>query len=106
MSKNQKYIEVGHIKIHGPTFSDKKCSIFEDLAELFNINGAKDVEPGTVVVIDPQHVGELRISQNPYDKKVVGVVSGANGINPGIIMTQTGSIADGQYPVGSLRLRC
>jgi hypothetical protein len=45
MSKNQKHLEIGHIKIHGPTFSDKKCSIFEDLAELFkcetNFDAAK-----------------------------------------------------------------
>ena len=70
-----------------------------DLAELFDIDSPTIVEPGTVVVIDPSTVGGLKVSSTAYDKKVVGVVSGANGINPGLIMTQTGSLADGQYPV-------
>lgn len=78
-----------------------------DVAEPFNINGhdAADltrdaiVEPGMVVAIDPDRVGELRISSKAYDKTVAGVISGANGVNPGMVLTQTGSVADGKHPV-------
>ena len=27
------------------------------------------------------------------------LISGANGVNPGMVLTQTGSIADGKHPV-------
>ena len=33
-----------------------------------------EVAPGTVVVIDKQNIGHLKVSTTPYDKKVVGVV--------------------------------
>lgn len=35
MKKNQKELKCGLVDIHGPTASDKACSIFENLAELF-----------------------------------------------------------------------
>ncbi|MEL6988256.1 MAG: hypothetical protein AAGK97_10540, partial [Bacteroidota bacterium] len=34
-----------------------------------------------------------------YDQKVAGVISGANGIETGLIMGQEGSIADGEWPI-------
>ena len=39
------------------------------------------------------------ISTEPYDKKVAGVISGAGGVNPGLLMGQEGSVADGSMPV-------
>lgn len=79
-----------------------------DVAEPFNINegteaerrdGTKEVQPGMVVTIDRDRVGELRISRKAYDKAVAGIISGANGVNPGMVLTQTGSVADGKHPV-------
>ena len=76
-----------------------------DVAEPFNINGdvsttsAPKIEPGMVVTIDPDRVGELRVSSKAYDQAVAGVISGANGVNPGMVLTQTGSVADGKHPV-------
>ena len=76
-----------------------------DVAEPFNINGdgaatgVPRIEPGLVVTIDPDRIGELRVSKRAYDKTVAGVISGANGVNPGMVLTQTGSIADGKHPV-------
>ena len=57
--------------------------ILSDCAEYFDVvNGT--IEPGTVMVIDPE--GNLRPSSDPYDKKVVGVVSGAGHFKPGIVL--------------------
>lgn len=68
-----------------------------DLAEPFNISsGGSEVAEGAVVVIDEQNPGHLRVSDSPYDTRVAGVVSGANGINPGIQMHQQGLIEGGK----------
>ncbi len=68
-----------------------------DLAEPFNINSANgEVPQGAVVVIDDQNPGHLRLSDQPYDTRVAGVVSGANGVNPGIQMHQQGLIEGGK----------
>jgi hypothetical protein len=70
-----------------------------DLAEPFDINGAETVEPGMVVAIDPDNPGQLRLATAAYDRTVAGVVSGAGGINPGLILQQEGSVAAGEHPV-------
>jgi len=78
-----------------------------DLAEPFEIVGAEDVKPGMVVAIDPAHPGQLRIAGKAYDRTVAGCVSGANGVNPGLVMQQEGSVADGTFPVAlSGRVYC
>jgi len=43
-----------------------------------------EVKPGTVLVIDPDNPGELAISTQAYDRKVAGIVAGANGLGSGI----------------------
>jgi len=73
-----------------------------DLAENFDIRATAlhpEPTPGLVVSIDPDHPGELMISYEEYDTKVVGVISGAGGIRPGIYMSQKGTLADGAHPV-------
>jgi hypothetical protein len=50
------------------------------------------------VVIDRQHPGELSLSSREYDSCVAGIVSGANGINPGIALHQQGMM-DGDQNV-------
>jgi hypothetical protein len=70
-----------------------------DLAEPFPISKPdqnKAISPGSVVVIDDQNPGQLRLSDQPYDTRVAGVVSGANGINPGIQMQQQGLLEGGK----------
>ncbi|MFN0135580.1 MAG: hypothetical protein ACKVS9_05610 [Phycisphaerae bacterium] len=62
-------------------------------------NPKSKIEPGMVVVIDPVRTGELRVSGRAYDRTVAGIVSGANGVNPGMVLSQTGTIADGKHPV-------
>jgi hypothetical protein len=73
-----------------------------DLSEQFDIRSInKDLmpSPGMVVSIDRAKPGDLVISQEPYDKRVAGIISGAGGVKPGMLMGQKGSRADGANPV-------
>jgi hypothetical protein len=61
-----------------------------DLAEPFTVSeGERAAAPGTVLVIDEAHPGQLTTSRAAYDRRVAGVVSGANGLEPGISLTPT-----------------
>lgn len=55
-----------------------------DCAEDFDISGVETVEPGTVMVLGEE--GTLEPSDHAYDKRVAGVVSGAGGYKPGIVL--------------------
>lgn len=71
-----------------------------DLSENFDIGGNGEIPPaGTVMSIDPTVTGRLLPSRVAYDRRVAGVVSGAGGVNPGLLMGQRGSEADGAVPV-------
>ncbi|HEX9653104.1 MAG TPA: hypothetical protein VGA99_05295 [bacterium] len=48
------------------------------------------------MVIDEEHPGQLKVSTQPYDTRVAGVISGANGINPAIALHQEGLIEGGE----------
>ena len=52
-----------------------------DLAERFEISGDTTPEPGAVVIADEEHPGQLIVSQQAYDTRVIGVISGAGGFN-------------------------
>jgi hypothetical protein len=86
-----------------------------DFAENFEVNLQKanddtmtaEVKVGMVVSIDPANPGKLALSAQPYDRRVAGVISGAGGVNPGMVMSQEGTPADGKYPVAlSGRVYC
>jgi hypothetical protein len=66
-----------------------------DLAEPFDV-GAEVLEPGAVLVIDELHPGQLKLSTEPYDRRVAGVVSGAGGIHPGVSLRQQGALEGNQ----------
>ncbi|MCR9093077.1 MAG: hypothetical protein NXI30_02560 [bacterium] len=70
-----------------------------DIAEPFDFDDAQAIVPGMVVAIDPDSPGRLRLSTEPYDSKVAGIISGAGGVQPGLTLSQEGSIADGDHPV-------
>ncbi|MGH8547998.1 MAG: hypothetical protein ACRERU_05260 [Methylococcales bacterium] len=55
-----------------------------DCAEDFDISAGEQVEPGTVMVID--ETGSLQQSRQAYDRRVAGVISGAGGYKPGIVL--------------------
>jgi hypothetical protein len=68
-----------------------------DLAEPFQISTAdEEVAQGAVLVIDEENPGHLKLSDRPYDTHVAGVLSGANGIHPGIQMQQQGLLEGGK----------
>jgi hypothetical protein len=85
-----------------------------DLAEPFSVSRSSEltqtIEPGMVVVIDPDSPGGLRLSTDPYDRKVAGVISGAKGLKPGMVMKAEDSpLATGDHPValtGRVWCRC
>jgi hypothetical protein len=71
-----------------------------DLSEQFDLGTMVGLtKPGLVVSIDPENPGRLALSAEPYDHKVAGVISGAGGVNPGMVMGQRGTVADGELPV-------
>jgi hypothetical protein len=74
-----------------------------DLAEPFDISATGDggeIAAGMVVVIDENAPGDLRLGDQPYDTRVAGVISGANGLAPGMVMKASGDpLADGARPV-------
>jgi hypothetical protein len=55
-----------------------------DCAEDFDIAGLEGAEPGSVMVIG--HDNALRQSEQAYDKRAAGVVSGAGDFKPGIVL--------------------
>jgi hypothetical protein len=62
-----------------------------DYAEGFDVSDETEIAPGTVLVIDPDHPGELRMSDAPYDRKVAGIVAGAQGVGSAV------RLAPGQF---------
>ncbi len=78
-----------------------------DLSEFFDLSDYENIEKGMVVSIDTENPGYLVITKDAYDKKVAGIVSGANNIKPGLIMSQKGTIADGEHLIAlSGRVYC
>ena len=66
-----------------------------DVAEPFPMASA-NIPKGSVVVIDAQHNGQLKVSDQPYDTRVAGIISGAGGINPGLSLNQSDVLGEGQ----------
>jgi hypothetical protein len=75
-----------------------------DVAEPYHVAPAGDVNalPGMVVCIDGEKIGQMKVAGHAYDRTVAGIVSGANGIHPGITLRQRGTIADGELPIASI----
>ena len=58
-----------------------------DFAEKFPTTD--EVQPGMVVEIDPDNPGNLRLARGAYNKRVAGIVAGANGLSKGIVLGNT-----------------
>lgn len=67
-----------------------------DCAEEFEISGSEVLESGTVLVLGQD--GKLQKSRDAYDKKVVGVISGAGDCKPGIVLDRKAA-QDNRKPV-------
>ena len=74
-----------------------------DLAEPFDVTKPSEdflVQPGMVMVIDRERDGRLTPCMGAYDTAVAGVLSGANGLKPGMIMQAEGQPhAAGEHPL-------
>ncbi len=80
-----------------------------DLAEKFDVAApvaasasmATRPAPGMVVSIDPTNPGKPMVATTAYDRKVAGVISGANGLDAGVILGQgnPSPSIDGEHPV-------
>jgi hypothetical protein len=57
-----------------------------DMAEKFPFCNGANLEPGMVVMIDAANPGKLCLAQGAYNKKVAGILSGANGLPAGTIL--------------------
>jgi hypothetical protein len=69
--------------------------IGQDLAEEFEVVGELEAEPGCVVVL--AGADNVRVSDQPYDRRVAGVVSGVGNYRPGLILgRRSGS---GRHPL-------
>jgi hypothetical protein len=58
-----------------------------DCAEELPLAKDCDAPPGSVVALDEG--GTVRLADRPYDTRVAGVVSGAGGLRPGIVLGRT-----------------
>jgi hypothetical protein len=67
-----------------------------DFAEDFSVQAKEPVEPGTVMVLGQD--GLLRSCEKGYDRKVVGVISGAGDYRPALVLDRQKS-AQGRSPV-------
>lgn len=71
-----------------------------DLSERFHVTARNTaLEPGMVVCIDAQEPGRLVLSTKAYDRAAAGIISGAGGVRPGLLMRQQGTLADGEHAV-------
>jgi hypothetical protein len=73
-------------------YADGKVAITggTDIAERFSSANGQVIEPGTVVVVDEVNPGQIRPSSAAHARTVVGIVSGAGGVEPGLILHQSG----------------
>ena len=67
-----------------------------DCAEDFDVTEMAIDEPGTVMVLGPD--GRLEACVRAYDKRVVGVVSGADGFRTGIVLDKRSDVP-GRRPI-------
>lgn len=54
-----------------------------DCAEEFDVAEGDNIDPGAVMVINDDR--KLELCRKPYDKRVVGIISGAGKFRPGIV---------------------
>jgi hypothetical protein len=77
--RGQGLVQVGGDRVH-------------DTAEVFDLATRTGVIPGSVMAADAGGSGALRLSDAPYERRAVGVISGAGGFQHGIVI---GTRADG-----------
>jgi len=69
-----------------------------DVAEPFEMTEPETMEPGSVVIIDEDNPGRLKLSREACDTRVAGIISGAGGVKPGLRLHQEG-VLEGDHHV-------
>lgn len=85
-------ITEGDVRIHGGNLRIASAAghlIIEmgeglDYAEGFDVVDNVGTRPGTVLVIDAENPGQLKMSSSPYDTRVAGIAAGAKGLGSGV----------------------
>jgi hypothetical protein len=74
------------VKLH--VAGDAKVNVLEvagsDVAEHFEM--AEDAKPGLVVAIDAGRAGKLALARGAYNRRVAGVITGANNLPAGMVL--------------------
>jgi hypothetical protein len=76
-----------------------------DLAERFNVTGESQNEEfcaraGMIVSVDPTGSRKFKLSDEAYDRKRVGIISGGNGVKAGLVLQDEGNPAvSGDQPI-------
>ena len=90
---------VGNVRVDGTLTGTNIQANYQDVAEW--VPSAEDLEPGTVVVLDPVVTNAVVRSTRAYDTTVAGVVSA----QPGIILGIAGSAKEQVATTGRVRVR-
>ncbi len=86
-------IHTGNLHTTGNHVVDGDISLSgADYAEEFDIGHAGSADPGMVMVLDDH--GGVRVCDSPYDRRVAGVISGAGGYSPAVILDHHSTRAD------------
>lgn len=96
------------LKVYGVAQVTTLQILGADLAESFPITD-ENAEPGTVLAIADDASGALHVCHEAYSGRVAGVVSGANGLNAGVILKGKEFGGDGHAAValsGRVWVKC
>ena len=78
------------LEVKGPAYmSDVEVSVLtikggSDLAERFEVSD--EAKPGMVMAIDADHPGMLCIARGTFNRRVAGILSGANDLGAGMVL--------------------
>jgi hypothetical protein len=55
-----------------------------DYAEGFHVSDRANIKPGSVLIIDPDNPGKLKLGSEAYDQRVAGIAAGARNLGSGV----------------------
>jgi hypothetical protein len=90
---------VGDIHASGTITGTNVRAQYQDVAEWVPTTGR--LEPGTVVVVDPEGENRVMASSEPYQTSVAGVVS----LQPGIVLGEPGTAKSQIATTGRVKIR-
>lgn len=89
----------GSVNITGTLTAGTIYANYQDVAEW--VPSARELEPGTVVIINPEKTNEVMPSNTAYDTTVAGVVSA----QPGVMLGRPGTLKSAIATSGRVRVR-